>query len=318
MAGKIEVRHLRLIQAVAREGSLTRAGARLHLSQSALSHQLLGLEKDLGAKLFDRIGKRMVPTEAGLRLLELADTTLRALDEAEASLQQQRREERPRLRVAPSCYTMYPWLAAGMARFAADWPELDLQIVPEVGRCDVGLLVADEVDLLIAHHPSGDARFESKRLFAMEILALLNPTHRLVTSRTPRRPAIGWRELAGETLLTHDMREGDERQLRDATAANSGPPTRIWFVQMTEAIAELARAGHGIGIIAEQILPSPLGGEGLVTMPLWPREERVAWAVWLKSKADRLPLAQLAGHLETLRQQSAPPVLSVVGGTARR
>jgi LysR family transcriptional regulator for metE and metH len=315
MAGKIEVRHLRLVQAVAREGSLTRAGTRLHLSQSALSHQLLGLEKDLGAKLFDRIGKRMVPTEAGQRLLDLADTTLRALDEAEASLQ--RHEERPRLRVAPSCYTMYPWLAAGMARFAADWPMMDLQIVPEVGRCDTGLLLTDDVDLLIAHHPSGDARFESKRLFAMEILALLSPTHRLVTSRTPRRPAIGWRELSGENLLTHYLREDDERLLREATTADSGPPTRIWFVRMTEAIAELARAGHGIGIVAEQIIPSPLaGGDGLVTMPLWPREERVAWAVWLKSKADRLPLAQLAAHLEAMReQQTAPPKLSVVGGT---
>ena len=61
----LEVRHLKLIQAIAREGSVTRAAPSLNLSQSALSHQLLNLERDLGAKLFDRVGKRMVPTHAG-------------------------------------------------------------------------------------------------------------------------------------------------------------------------------------------------------------------------------------------------------------
>jgi DNA-binding transcriptional LysR family regulator len=88
-------------------------------------------------------------------------------------------------------------------------------------------------------------------------------------------------------------------------------------VQLTEAIAELARAGHGVGIITEQNLP--LGREGLVTLPLYPKEERIAWAVWPKAKAGRLPLAELASHLEAQRQQAAaPPVLSVVGGGARR
>ena len=65
----IEVRHLRLVRAICEEGGITRAGRRLHLTQSALSCQLREIEADLGAKLFLRLPRRMVPTETGERLL---------------------------------------------------------------------------------------------------------------------------------------------------------------------------------------------------------------------------------------------------------
>src|SRR5258707_5877619 len=61
----LEVRHLQLVAAVADVGSLTRAGDRLHLTQSALSHQLRDIESRLGVALFRRAGKRLVLTPAG-------------------------------------------------------------------------------------------------------------------------------------------------------------------------------------------------------------------------------------------------------------
>src|SRR4029077_5344372 len=84
----LEVRHLRLIAAVADVGSLTRAGDRLHLTQSALSHQLRDIESRLGAPLFLRVGKRLVLTPAGERLLVSARDVLRRLDETEGEIRQ--------------------------------------------------------------------------------------------------------------------------------------------------------------------------------------------------------------------------------------
>ena len=83
MGMDLEVRHLQLVAAVAEVGSLTRAGDRLHLTQSALSHQLRDIESRLGAALFLRLGKRLVLTPAGERLLASARDVLERLTQAE-------------------------------------------------------------------------------------------------------------------------------------------------------------------------------------------------------------------------------------------
>src|SRR5881394_3907196 len=84
----LEIRHLRLVAAVADVGSLTRAGDRLHLTQSALSHQLRDIEARLGTTLFRRAGKRLVLTPAGERLLASARDVLDRLKRTEDDIRQ--------------------------------------------------------------------------------------------------------------------------------------------------------------------------------------------------------------------------------------
>jgi LysR family transcriptional regulator for metE and metH len=82
----LEIRHLKLVAAVAETGSITRAGTLLHLTQSALSHQLRDAEEQLGAALFERKNARMTLTSAGDRLLQTARTVLGELERAESDI----------------------------------------------------------------------------------------------------------------------------------------------------------------------------------------------------------------------------------------
>src|SRR3954451_9269285 len=100
----LEIRHLRLVAAVAAVGSLTRAGDQLHLTQSALSHQLRDIESRLGAALFLRVGKRLLLTPAGERLLEWATDVLGRLEQTEQEIRERGRARAGRLRITTECY----------------------------------------------------------------------------------------------------------------------------------------------------------------------------------------------------------------------
>ena len=116
---KLEIRHLKLLAAVAEEGSVTEAGRRLHVTQSALSHQLRDAEEKLGAQLFMRLGRKMVLTAAGEKLLESAKRVLDELRTAETQIEGLNGATRGVIRVSTECYTCYHWLPPVLKRFHA-------------------------------------------------------------------------------------------------------------------------------------------------------------------------------------------------------
>ncbi|HKU98235.1 MAG TPA: LysR family transcriptional regulator [Vineibacter sp.] len=295
----VEIRHLRLVQAIAREQGVTRAAAWLNLTQSALSHQLLNLERDLDVKLFDRIGKRMVPSAAGHRLLTAANRVLGELAETELGLRGAQAERMP-LRVAAGCPTSYGWLAGVLARFGAEHPALDVQVGFQATRRELEALAADEIDVAVTSRPGRDERFDRRRLFSLDIVAVLAAGHPLAAQRGARQVGVRWQGLAGQTLLIHDLPDDDVERLRAVVRgvgnrhAGSG---QIWRVQLTEAIAELARAGHGIGVITRWSAEPFKGDRGLATVPLLPLKRRDFWAVWRRANPRSLPMRELTEHL---------------------
>ena len=129
----LEVRHLKLVRAVAACGGLTCAGRALHVTQSALSHQLRDVESRLGTAIFLRVGKRMVLTAAGTRLLHSADEVLDALQRTEDAIRRLAGEERGVLRFSTDGYTSYHWLPPVLREYARAYPDVDLQIAAGAG-----------------------------------------------------------------------------------------------------------------------------------------------------------------------------------------
>src|SRR5580765_2340331 len=106
----LEIRHLKLLAAVAEEESVTAAGKRLHLTQSALSHQLRDAEEKLGTPLFLRLGKRMALTAAGKKVLDVARRILKDLKEVESQVLGLNGDSHSVIRLSTECYTCYHWL----------------------------------------------------------------------------------------------------------------------------------------------------------------------------------------------------------------
>ena len=130
----LEVRHLRLVTAIADQGSVTSAANHLHLTQSALSHQLKDIEDRLGASLFQRLSKRMVLTQAGNRLLEAARSILVELQRAEDEIRETAKVREGVLRISTECYTCYHWLPSRMKMYSQKFPRVEVRIVAEATR----------------------------------------------------------------------------------------------------------------------------------------------------------------------------------------
>jgi LysR family transcriptional regulator for metE and metH len=293
---KLEVRDLQLMEAVGDLGSITRAAGRLNLTQSALSHQLKRLEARLDAHLFERIGGRLRPTRSGLRLIEGSRELLVAVRELQDAVASGPAGMRPQLRVSASCSTYYSWLTATLGKFASVHRDVDVEVEHHHRDSELAALRRGALDLIVGAHPPIGAQFESAALFATDVVAVLAPRHRLV-DRVNSPGGLRWKDLAGERLLIHDLPVADELALRQAMVgqgARHSASTTIQRVVLTEAIFELARAGHGVGLIGKWIGRPPMDLRQVVVAAPRPAHRRQLWATWIKTNTRGLPLHQLA------------------------
>src|SRR5436190_20447543 len=123
----LSLKHLKLVRAVATEGTLTHAAKRLYLTQSALSHQLAELEREAGGAVLVRVGRRMLLTPMGRRILETAESTLSAMDTLTDDLKRLATGRAGALRVTTQCHTAYYWLPAVFNEFRRAHPGVDLR-----------------------------------------------------------------------------------------------------------------------------------------------------------------------------------------------
>jgi len=289
----LETRHLRLVSAVAELGSLTRAGQELNLTQSALSHQLLDLEGRLRTPLFHRLGKRMVPTVAGLRLLDAAREALPALVAAEDDLRRLASGREARLRISTECYTCYHWLPSVMQRFRDQFPKVEVEIVVEATRRPVPALLEGRIDLAVVSSPGVDDRLEYYDLFRDELVAVMRPDHRLAG-----RPFLRPEDFAGENVILYPMQESESTLLQEILLPAGVRPARITSIQLTEAIVELVKAGTGIAALARWAMAPHLETGALRAVPLLRGGFHRLWrAAVVRQKAPPAYLRAFAGLL---------------------
>src|ERR1700736_337413 len=176
----LELRHLETLLALAECGSLSKAAARLFLTQSALSHQLKALESHYGAGLVEKNVRPLRFTAIGQRLVSLARAVLPQVAEAGRDVARLAQGHAGPLRVAVQCHNCFDWLMPAMDAYRSLWPEVELDIISGFVVDPLPLLGRGEAELAVIHDPQAahpDVVFSP--LFRYESVALMSPRHRL-------------------------------------------------------------------------------------------------------------------------------------------
>lgn len=258
----LEVKHLRLVQAVHEERSITRAGNRLHLTQSAISHQLKEIEDRLGAQLFQRARHDMVLTPAGKRVLESAAIVLEELRRTEEDVAQMAGRQGGTVRISTQCYTAYHWLPQLMKEFTRKHPHVSVHINVDATYRAIEALLEGSIDLALTNDKRSHERLRFCPVFGDELIALMPNSHPLAAKEFLRA-----RDLQDECLVLPSELK-DTYLNRTFLQPAEVTPKQVLKVPLTEAIVEMVKGGLGIGIVARWMVLPYLKGSGLRAVQL--------------------------------------------------
>lgn len=277
----LEVRHLRLIAGITQAGTMTKAAEGLHLTQSALSHQLRDIESRFNTAFFLRVGKRMVLTAAGRRVLDSAGPILDDLARTEEDVRRIAEQRDGVIRVATQCNTGYHWLPPLLASFNRKHPRVTINILPDATDRPIEALLDGRLDLAILTNEISDPRLRLQRLFGDEMVALVSRDHPLAARRW-----LSVAELAGEPLFLYSSSPEESFVLQRVLAPAGHTPAKLSFIMLTEAMIEMARAGLGVAVLPRWSAQPSIAARSLIPLSITRRGIRRHWtAATLKAQA---------------------------------
>jgi LysR family transcriptional regulator for metE and metH len=281
MDTNLDARHLRMVRAIAASGSVTQAAADLHLTQSAVSHQLRGIEDRLGTPLFLRLGKRMVVTSAGERVLATALRVLEELAATEAEVRRIAKHEAGVIRVCAQCNTGYHWLPPLVEAFRRKHPDVDVSLAVECTVRPVEALLEGHLDVAIVTRAVRNEHLRVRPLFEDEHAAIVPPTHPFA-----RRAFVRPEDFARERLLLYSGSREDSFTFQQILRPAGVEPERVSFVMLTEAILEMVKAGLGISVMQTWAVEPALRAGEVKAVPITPSGIRRQWSAATLKAAD--------------------------------
>jgi LysR family transcriptional regulator, hydrogen peroxide-inducible genes activator len=249
----MELHQLRYFCAVAETGSFSRAAEQSHVSQPSLSQQIMKLEDELGARLFDRLGRSVRLTDLGKTFLPRARGVLHALEAAKGDVDEHKGSVGGAVAVgviptvAP--YLLPPYLAT----FSRKFPQAHLTVVEEITPLLLDRLRAGTIDVAVLALPVRGHEFEISPLLTERLFAALPPKHPLA-----RRRALSLKDLRSEPFLL--LRDG--HCFRDTAVAACDRarlhPQIIFESGQFSSLLGMVGAGMGVSIVPQMAIERSL------------------------------------------------------------
>lgn len=292
----IEIKHLKTLATLRDTGSLTATATALHLTQSALSHQLKDLEARIGGQLFLRKTRPVKFTAEGEILLRTADDVLPRLARAENEIASLKEDVNGRLHMAIECHSCFQWLMPALKEYQVAWPSVTLDFSSGFGFEPLPALVAGELDLVITSdiQPRSEVHYEP--LFDFEMRLVTSTAHPLAN-----KAYIEPDDLAGETMLSYPVQKNRLDVVKHFLQPAGVEPAKWKQADNTLMLVQMVSAGLGVAALPNWAI-SEFSRQGLITsIPLGEGLWRRLFAATRHSEKEK---RYLQAFFNTARQQS--------------
>ena len=261
----IELRHLRTIRAIHQAGGLARAADVLNMTQSALSHQVKGLEDQAGMELFVRRSKPMKLSAAGIRMLRAADRVLPEIDAMEEEFASLRSGKTGRLHIAIECHACFDWLFPVLELFRHAWPEVDVDIRAGLAFDALPALNREEVDLVISSNPVPLTGITFNPLFDYHPTFLAAAANPLAA-----KDVIEAEDFRDQTLITYPVTRDKLDVFTELLTPARVEPRAQRTAELTAVILMLVGSNRGVAVLPDWVLRDVKSSADYVTRPLGP------------------------------------------------
>lgn len=264
----IERIHLRILQQVEKQGSLTAAAGVLHLTQSALSHTMKKLEQQLGTDIWLREGRSLRLTQAGQYLLAVANRVLPLLNLAEEHLGQFAKGERGALRIGMECHPCYQWLLKVVSPYLTAWPDVDVDVKQKFQFGGIGALLGYEIDLLVTPDPLYKPGLKFEPVFDYEQVLVVGKDHALASTAYVKP-----QQLTREVLISYPV-DIERLDIYNQFLLPAGiTPKRHKTIETTDIMLQMVASGRGVAALPRwlveeyavkmNVVPVRLGARGI-------------------------------------------------------
>jgi LysR family transcriptional regulator, low CO2-responsive transcriptional regulator len=244
VAAMLETKQLKIFKTIVEVGSFTRAGARLNLSQPAISQHIRALEEHLGVPVLLRVGKRARPTPAGEVLLHCAEQVLDKIEDAERLLAEQGMGAGGMVRIGGADAACHHLLPTVLTEFSTLFPRVQLQIASGHTTTTLARVLTGDLDLGLVTLPVDTDRIRVTEVGRDELVAITHPTHAWADRRRVQAA-----DFANEPLILYDRGSRTSEILMRFLLEEGVFPRVTIEADHVAVVKELVRQGVGIAVL---------------------------------------------------------------------
>jgi DNA-binding transcriptional LysR family regulator len=270
----MELRQLRVFQAIARSGSVASAASELHLTPSALSHALKALESEIGCRLFERIGKGLRLNAAGERFLAEVEPHLAGLASAAEQVRQLVQGGHTRLRLGASASACKHILPRVIRDLQKAFPRLEVRIESGDSAQLIALVKRQEMDLALCVAPENEPGLRFHAVFADELMFTFAPSHRWANGST-----ITPEEMASQPFILSQRRSASARLVESFFRRLGVSAPIVMEVGSIEAVKEFVQLDLGVAVLPPWVAERELRRRVVRMRPTGPKPLRREWVV---------------------------------------